>query len=379
MKCLVLYAYPPEPDGQSLQGHLLYKGILNANEQAMPCHFKESIQKEFYLKHIKPDVSYGIGFWGNVPDIVQAPMKHGVTPVPWFNSDGWVANYQKEFNELKLMFTTSNWVKSVYKRDGIDVDKIVPMHIGVDTDEFYPKKDERLRKAVRDMIGVEEKEKMILTVGGDVTSKGAQEMIQALAKINEEFKDWKYVCKSWPSECADGWRDTEIQLADELGIGEKIIFIDDEFSPEFMADLLNASDVYAAPSRLEGYGMVQVEAMACGKPVISIDKMGPGETIIHGKTGFLAKVAQEIQLKSEWIYPWMGFKEKKKIKFDTPKTLAYRADIEDLRKYTLQLLTDEKLREKMGKQARKHVLDNLEYRNIARQIVDITKDRLDLK
>jgi len=87
---------------------------------------------------------------------------------------------------------------------------------------------------------------MILTVGGDVTSKGAQEMIQALAKIDTEFKDWKYVCKSWPSECADGWRDTEIQLADELGIGDKIIFIDDEFSPEFMADLLNASDVYAA-------------------------------------------------------------------------------------------------------------------------------------
>ena len=63
----------------------------------------------------------------------------------------------------------------------------------------------------------------------------------------------------------------------------------------------------------------------------------------------------------------------------SPKTLAYRADIEDLRKYTLQLLTDDKLREKMGKQARKHVLENLDYRHIAKQMVDITKDRLDLK
>lgn len=379
MKCLVLYAYPPEPDGQSLQGHLLYKGILNAKEEAIPCHFKESIQKEFYLKHVKPDVSYGIGFWGNVPDIVLEPMKHGVTPIPWFNSDGWVANYQKEFNKLDLMFTTSDWVKSIYKRDGIDVSKIVPMHIGVDTDIFCPKNDARLRNAVREMIGIDKKDKMILTVGGDVTSKGAQEMIKALAQIDQEFKDWKYVCKSWPSECADGWRDTEIQLADELGIGDKITFIDDEFSPEFMADLLNAADIYAAPSRLEGYGMIQVEAMSCGKPIISIDKMGPGETIIHNKTGFLAKVGQEIILESEWVYPWMGFKEKRKVKFDGPKTMAYRADIDDLKKYTLKLLTDDKIREKMGKQARKHVMENLDYRHIAKKMVDITKERLDLK
>jgi alpha-maltose-1-phosphate synthase len=379
MRCLVLYAYPPEPDGQSLQGHLLYKGILNAKEQAWPCHFKDSMQKEYYLKHLKLDASYGIGFWGNVPDIVQAPLSHGIKPVPWFNSDGWVANYQKEFNKLDLMFTTSAWVKSIYERDGVDVSKIVPMHIGVDTDMFVPQKDKGLREAVRKMVGVKENEKMILTVGGDVTSKGAQEMMKALAQINTEFKDWKYVCKSWPSECAEGWREPELKLAEELGISDKIIFIDDEFSPEFMADLINASDVYAAPSRLEGFGMIQVEAMSCGKPVISINKMGPGETIIHNKTGFLAKVGEEIKLESEWVYPWMGFKEKKKVKFDSPKTLAYRADIEELRKYTLKLLTDDKLCEKMGKEARKHVVKNLDYRVIAKKMVDITKERLDLK
>jgi alpha-maltose-1-phosphate synthase len=379
MRCLVLYAYPPEPDGQSLQGHLLYKGILNAKQEALPCHFKDSMQKVYYLKHVKPDVSYGIGFWGNVPDIVSQPLEYGVRPIPWFNSDGWVANYQKEFNKLDLMFTTSAWVKSIYERDGVDVSKIVPMHIGVDTDMFVPKKDERLRSAVREMVGVKPNEKMILTVGGDVTSKGAQEMMKALAQIDNEFKDWKYVCKSWPSECAEGWREPELKLADELGISDKIIFIDDEFSPEFMADLINASDVYAAPSRLEGFGMIQVEAMACGKPVVSINKMGPGETIIHNKTGFLAKVGEEIQLESEWVYPWMGFKEKKKVKFDGPKTLAYRADIEELRKYTLKLLTDDKLCEKMGKQARAHVVKNLDYRVIAKKIVDITKERLDLK
>ena len=41
--------------------------------------------------------------------------------------------------------------------------------------------------------------------------------------------------------------------------------------------------------------MIQVEANACGKPVISIKAMGPRDTMVHGKTAFLAGVAQEIR------------------------------------------------------------------------------------
>src|SRR3989344_6050028 len=134
MKSIVFYSYPPEPDGQSLQGDCLYKGILKSGNDAIPCHFRNSVQKTFYLKHLKPDVAFGVGFWGNVPDIIREPLKYDVTPVPWFNADGWVANYHDDFNKLDLMFTTSEWVRQTYKRDGIDIKKIVPMHIGIDTD-----------------------------------------------------------------------------------------------------------------------------------------------------------------------------------------------------------------------------------------------------
>lgn len=378
MKSLVLYAYPTESDGQSLQGDLLYKGILHHKQEAIPCHFKESLQKEFFLKHLKPDVCFGIGFWGNVPEVVQEPLKHGVKPVPWFNSDGWVANYQDEFNKLDLMFTTSQWVKDIYKRDGVDVSKIVPMHIGIDTSFFKPIKNDQIKKAIRQMFDIKDNEKMILTIGGDVTSKGAQEMFKALADLDKEFKDWKYVCKSWPSECAAEWREKEEALVEELGIEDKVIFIDDEFTQEFMVHLLNACDIYAAPSRIEGFGMIQVEAMACGKPVISINKMGPGETILHNKTGFLADVSEEIVLNEEWALPSMGFDQEKIIKFDKPKTFAYRASIPDLKKYTLKLLTDDLLRDKMGNQAREHVVQNLDYKDISRKMLEITKERLGL-
>jgi starch synthase len=379
MKALILYAYPPEPDGQSLQGHLLYQGLLHNGVNAVPCHFKESIQKEFYLRNFKPDVVIGVGFWGNVPDIIREPLKWGVTPVPWFNADGWVANYHHEFDQLKLMFTTSEWVRSVYKRDGVDVSKIVSMHIGIDTDLFKPKHNKEELLGLRRMLGVRDHEKMILTMGGDVTSKGAQEMMIALAEVDKEFKDWKYVCKSWPSENASHWREKEEKLAEELGIKEKVIFLDDGWSQEFMADVINTCDIYAAPARIEGFGMIQVEAMACGKPVISINVGGPAETIIHNKTGFLARVSEEIKLNDEWAYPSMGFASKQIIKFKEPKTFAYRADIEDLRNYTLKLLTNPELREEMGKAGREHVVKNLDYRVTSKKMLDVIREKLGIE
>src|SRR3972149_11438552 len=124
MKILVLFPYPVEADGVSLQGYLLYKGFLDAGVNAVPCHYRDSLQKEFYLRYFKPDVVIGIGFWGNAPDILREPLKWTSIVIPWFNSDGWVANYQNEFNQLKLMFTTSEWVRTIYKRDGVDVSKI---------------------------------------------------------------------------------------------------------------------------------------------------------------------------------------------------------------------------------------------------------------
>jgi alpha-maltose-1-phosphate synthase len=379
MRCIVFFPYPTEADGVSLQGELLYRGLLKLGVEAIPCHYKESIQKEFYLRQLKPDFAIGIGFWGNVPEIVQEPLKFGTRIIPWFNADGWVANYKTEFDRLELMFTTSKWVRDIYERDGVNVSKIIPMHIGIDTDLFKPITDKERKLALRRMLGVRDSERLIMTIGGDVTSKGAQEMFRALAEVNKEFENWKYVCKSWPSDCASEWREREEALADELGIRDKIIFLDDTFSPEFMVDMLNACDIYAAPSRIEGFGMIQVEAMACEKPVISINVGGPAETIIHNKTGFLARVAEEIKLDEEIAYPSMGFCTKQIIKFDRPKTFAYRANIKDLEEYTLKLLKDPKLCEQMGKAGREHVVTNLDYRVISKKMLDIIKEKLKLR
>src|SRR3989344_8178545 len=194
MKVLALYPYPLEPDGQSLQGHYLALGLKENGAEVISCDRNDDKKKEELYKSFKPDAVLGIGYWGNTPELILHPLKYGMNAVPWFNADGWVANYHDTLNKLPLLVATSNWVKSTYIRDGVNGDNIKVCHIGYDPAVFYPRKDEEVMNARR-RLGVKDSEIMILTAGGDVTSKGAQEMFKALAKIGDKFSNWKYVLK----------------------------------------------------------------------------------------------------------------------------------------------------------------------------------------
>ncbi|HTZ41947.1 MAG TPA: glycosyltransferase family 4 protein [Candidatus Omnitrophota bacterium] len=375
MKILVLYPHPPEPDGVSMQGHYLIKGLRELGHEVMPCDRGDTLEKIYLYKSFQPDVVIGIGYWGDIPEVVHSPLNHGLKVVPWFNADGWVANYHNTLNNLPLIAATSNWVKQTYIRDGVNGNNIHACPIGYDPKTFYPSHDKENIKKLRQMLGVQDDEVMIFTAGGDVTSKGAQEMFRALAKINDEFPNWKYVLKTYESASASDYGVEEENLIEELGLdSNRIIYLQGKYSPEFMASLLNACDIYAAPSRLEGFGMIQVEAMACGKPVISINVGGPKETIIQGKTGFLVDVESEIKLSSEWAYDWMGFEDKHKVVFDKPKTFAYRANTEQLAEYTLKLMKDRLLREQMGKDAAEHALKNFNYKTTAQRMLDLINE-----
>ncbi|HAM88797.1 MAG: Glycosyl transferase group 1 [Candidatus Falkowbacteria bacterium GW2011_GWC2_38_22] len=380
MKIAVLHAYPVEPDGLSIQGNLLYRGLKEIGVDVMPCHYVPNFQKQWLFDAYKPDIAIGVGCWTYTPDIIYSPQNHGVIPVPWFVADGWVANYHDVIGKLPLVLTTSNWVTDTYKRDGVNVNNFRTLPIGFDADEMRPilKSDPKIIK-LREMLGIQPHEKMILTVGGDVTSKGAQEMFHALAEVDKTFKDWKYVLKHWDCESAEVHGKEEDVLIDQLGLDRgKIQFLSGAFSHDFMAYLLSAADIYAAPSRLEGFGMIQMEAEACGVPVISINVGGPVDTIVHGKTGYLASIGSTVALTEEWAYESMGFEADHKVKFDEPKVFAYRADIAELAKYTLELLTNDKLREEMGQNGRAHAMANFQYKDVAQKAMKFIEENIKL-
>ena len=377
MKVLVLYDYPPSPAGLATQGDLLYRGLKEIGVDAHPAHFESPQEKEWYYRWFEPDAVVGIGYWGHTPHLVLHPQRYGVQPVPWFVADGYVANYDEVLNALPLILATSQWVRKVYVRDGLDASKFEILPVGCDTDTFVPRdpEDPKIR-GIRESLGVAPDQVMILTVGGDAASKGAQEVMQALALIDAKAPDWKYVCKVWPQPRTEQQNLADLQLATHLGIEKNVVYTTSRISRNLMPYLMAACDIYASPSRLEGFGMIQVEANACEKPVIGIKAMGMLDTLVHKKTAFLANVAQEVRLKETILGADQGYEEGHRIVFKRPRTADYRASVHDIANYLMDLMTNENLRQRMGAAGRKRVVENFDYRIVAKKFIQIVSERL---
>ena len=377
MKVLVLTEYPPSAAGLATQGRLLCSGLRENGVEVYPVHFESPQEKEWYYRWFQPDVVVGVGFWGHVPHLVLHPQQFGMKVVPWLVADGYVAAHHEVLNALPLILVTSDWVKQTYIRDGIKGDNIEVLPVGCDTDCFMPRsRDDVKVRSIREALGVADDQILILTVGGDAASKGAQEVMQALARIVSQAPDWRYVCKVWPQPRTVQQNVIDLEMAAHLGIDRKVVYSTNVVSHNYMPYLLAACDIYAAPSRLEGFGMLQVEANACAKPVIAIRAMAFLDTMVHGETAFLAEVAEERKIGEAVFGEGHGIDDTHRIVFPNPRTAEYRASVPDIAKYLLMLMQNSGLRQGMGEAGRKHVTELFDYRQVARRFLTTVSERL---
>jgi glycosyltransferase involved in cell wall biosynthesis len=126
---------------------------------------------------------------------------------------------------------------------------------------------------------------------------------------------------------------------------------------------------------LEGFGMPQVEAGACGKPVLGIAAMAMLDTLVHGETALLAN-AEANYIKETTLGPESGYQKGHRIAFATPRIADYRADVGDLCRHLEILMRDPDLRQKLGEAGRQRAVERYDYRKVARRFVEIVSQRL---
>ncbi len=165
---------------------------------------------------------------------------------------------------------------------GVASDQITPIYPGVDVSVFRPGLD---TTGLRESLGIPSDARLVFSVGRLSRRKGFDQVIRAIAQLREGGMDVYYVLagigEDW-DYLAGLIREHNLQ-----GIAHMIGAVSDQDLPRWMNDC----DVFAMPNReingdTEGFGMVFVEASACGKPVIGGVAGGTGAAILDGVTGW---------------------------------------------------------------------------------------------
>lgn len=135
--------------------------------------------------------------------------------------------------------------------------------------------------------------KVILTVARlDSTErdKGYDRVIAVLPQIRNKIKNLKYLLVGSGDDLS-----RVLQMIETLGLKETVV-LPGFVANEELADYYNACDVFVMPSKKEGFGIVFLEALACGKPVVAGNQDGSRDALLDGRLGFLVDPEREDQL-----------------------------------------------------------------------------------
>ena len=206
-------------------------------------------------------------------------------------------------------------------------DKITVIPNGIEYDLFRSDTDtERVRRQF-----VEPDSRMIFFVGRLVYEKGVQTVIEAMPSVLEEFPDLRFLVAGTGPHV----RALQVMI-DEFGLSDKIKllgFVDPHKLPMFY----KCADITVVPSIYEPFGMVVLEAMVAGCPVIVADTGGLKEIVVHEETGLCFKPGN-------------------------PKSLAGAM---------IRVLRDEGLAQRLTSDAQKFITEKYNWERIARHTMEV--------
>jgi glycosyltransferase involved in cell wall biosynthesis len=228
-------------------------------------------------------------------------------------------------NRAEAIIAPSNSIKEYLLNYRVKDEKILLIPSGVDVEVFSPNPS----KMLRERLGLGD-EKIILSIARLHHLKGIHLLIKAYGYVVKNFPDTRLVI------LGKGPQEKELKdMAKELNMEKNVIFLTEHVPHERISDFYNGADIFAFPSIVEPFGMVNLEAMACGIPTVSSNTGGMRDMVLHGKTGFLF----------------------------TP------GDVKGIQDALMAMLGNERLIKEMGVESRKRALE-YDWRKIARQILD---------
>ncbi|HEU4964600.1 MAG TPA: glycosyltransferase family 4 protein [Bacilli bacterium] len=201
------------------------------------------------------------------------------------------------FRNMDALVVNSSFLRAdlLRKYPALPAEKVHVIHPGVEI-ERYPARDsvagKRLRREIRERLRVAEETKVLLFVGRFIPRKGILELVEAFREVQERFPETElWVVGGKPVQEENAYH----QALVEASRGLPVRFLGFVKQPDLPKYYFGA-DLFVCPSQKpESFGLVNVEASACGLPVVASDAWGIREAVEDGVNGRLVERYAEPQ------------------------------------------------------------------------------------
>lgn len=226
----------------------------------------------------------------------------------------------------------------------VDPARVQVIHNGIDLQEYTARPDCGLLKR----YGIDPAQPYVLFVGRITRQKGIIHLVKALQHLDPGFQ--VVLCAGAPDtpEIA-----VEMQSAVQAVQQERpgVVWIEEMVGKENVIALYSGAEVFVCPSIYEPFGIINLEAMACGTPVVASEVGGIPEVVVHGETGLLVPVEQN-----------------KEAPFEPVNAERFALNLAEA---INELMRDEVRRRHMAREARRRVEENFSWEAIARKTAEL--------
>lgn len=194
----------------------------------------------------------------------------------------WLAvKYSKEYcQSCDLVISPSDFVNRRLKSYGIPT-PLLTIPTGIDLKPYRERKNKG--GWIREKYNIGSNEKILLFVGRLGQEKNVSFLIRALRKIIDSLPDIRLIMVGDGPE-----RNNLLNLANKLSLADRVVFTGKQ-EPDKVIEFYLAADLFVFPSVTETQGLVILEAMAGGLPVVAINAAGSTSMIDDGHNGLLVK------------------------------------------------------------------------------------------
>jgi starch synthase len=226
----------------------------------------------------------------------------------------------------------------------VDPERVKVVHNGIDPEEFFP--DPATTSLERHGLGPGTP--YVLFVGRVTRQKGITYLLQAAKTIDAAAS---VVLCAGAADTPEVEREVRTQLDELAGARPGVVWIDEMLPRPELVQLMSHAAVFVCPSIYEPFGLINVEAMACGVPVVASAVGGIPEIVVDGETGFLVPF------------------EASGDDFGNPK--GPDAFARDIAERVNQLLAEPELARRMGAAGRRRALEEFTWSAVAIKTVDV--------